>query len=358
MKNRFDFCVIGFNCLLAALLLATTLSSFGATRGLKIVGDVLAASEAEVFQSADKTYRALIIGNDSYRDPENLWQPLKRAVSDARAVEKLLIEHYGFADVVRVENASRRQLLHALRDFSKRVDDNDSVLVYYAGHGFLDQYTNKGYWVPVDAQGTDHATFVRNSTIRDELSDIAMKAKHTLLISDSCFSGTLLKPANRGLRVADNSHDYLQAVDNKKSVQILTAGGVEYVDDDYRASGHSPFTYFLKNELENNPYPVITASELSRKIQLAVSNNVEQEPQIGVLQGAGDELGEFLFIKVNLEVSGVPKERVKVKVNVISDTDAKDAAAHASAKKADAAAKTTTDKKTKKDDIVLPIQSF
>jgi hypothetical protein len=85
-------------------------------------------------------YRALIIGNDSYRDPQRRWPSLETAVSDARAVSRLLRRHYGFSDVEVLENATRRDILRALERLSKRSLPNDSVLVYYAGHGFLDDY--------------------------------------------------------------------------------------------------------------------------------------------------------------------------------------------------------------------------
>ncbi len=360
-KSKLDVILIGSNLVLASVLILASMKGFSEradNRGIQVVGDNSAKLSYASEIRPKGTYRALIIGNDDYRDPESLWKPLKRAVSDAKAIEALLVENYGFTDVERLINTSRSDLLHAFRDFSKRINPNDNVLIYYAGHGFLDQYNNKGYWVPIDASGTDHTTFVRNSTIRDELSDISSRAKHTLLISDSCFSGTLLKTASRGLRINDKSKDYLNSVDSKKSVQILTAGGVEYVDDDYRASGHSPFTYFLQNELKNNPYPVMTASDLSQRVQVAVSNNVEQEPQMGVLQGAGDELGEFLFIKVNLEVSGVPKDRVKVDVNVISDTPASAAGTEKLSEKSSAITEKSSTKKTNKEKMILPVQSF
>jgi len=346
MKKQLDCLIVGLNIILLSLLISTSLSSFADSRGLKIVADPAIDFAPEI-----STYRALIIGNNDYQDPERLWQPLKRAVSDARAVEGLLVAKYGFTDVLRIENASRRELLHGLRDFGKRINPGDSVLVYYAGHGFLDQSTQKGYWVPVDAEGTDHASFVRNSTIRDEISDISRKAKHTLLISDSCFSGTLLKSGNRGIKIENKAPDYLASVNNKKSVQIITAGGMEYVDDDYRSSGHSPFTYFLKSELENNPHPVLTASELSQRVKLAVSNNVEQEPQIGVLEGAGDELGEFLFIKVDLHVSGIDEDKIKVDVNVSTDDSKKGVDVKAKVK-------ATTGGESKKKPVLLPVQSF
>ncbi|MEJ2642305.1 MAG: hypothetical protein P8010_22335, partial [Desulfosarcinaceae bacterium] len=171
--------------------------------------------------------------------------------------------------------------------------------------------------VPVDAKDTDHTTFLRNSTIRDELGILASRAKHTLLISDACFSGTLLRGDRRGISAQMGTEAYYRKVANKRSIQVLTAGGVEYVDDDYQTSGHSPFTYFLLSELKNNHRLLLTASELSTNVEKAVANNVDQVPESGVVQGAGDELGEFIFINIDLAVEGVPKEKVKVKVNVV-----------------------------------------
>jgi len=264
------------------------------------------------------TYRALIVGNNQYEDETRRWPPLNTAISDAKAVADLLKKHYGFSDITLLENATRRSILHALNDLTKRVNPKDSVLVYYAGHGYLDMETNKGYWIPVDAQGEDHTTYLRNSTIRDELSIIANRAKHTLLISDSCFSGTLLRNSPRGAPPPTGQDRYYQKVADKKSVQIIAAGGEEYVDDNYSNSGHSPFTYFLLNELLHNDRPVITASELSANVEKAVANNAPQVPESGVLQGAGDELGEFIFLKLDIavEVDGIPEDRVNVTVQV------------------------------------------
>lgn len=264
-------------------------------------------------------YRALIIGNNDYYKTGGQWPPLKTAVSDAKALKTLLEKNYNFSDVKLLENATRREVLIALQGLSKRVMSDDSVLVFYAGHGYLDEETNKGYWVPVDAKGLDQTTYLRNSTIRDELTLIASRVRHTLLISDSCFSGSLLRSGTRGLPPDSNSDLYYQKVAVKKSVQIMAAGGVEYVDDDYRSSGHSPFTYFLLNELKTNNRPLLTLSELSTNVEKAVANNVEQVPETGVLHGAGDELGEFVFVKVDVHVKGVPKDKVRVKVNVIED---------------------------------------
>jgi len=233
-------------------------------------------------------------------------------------VAEILKSAYGFKDVELLVDASRSKVLKALTALENKIEENDSVLVYYAGHGYLDESSSRGYWIPVDANAKDHATYLRNSTIRDEISIIAAKAKHTLLISDSCFSGSLLRRGASAVVPEKGADRYYRKVANKKSVQIMAAGGIEYVDDDYRKSGHSPFTYFLLNELKHNDKQLVTASEVSSNVIRAVANNVSQLPESGVLNGAGDELGEFIFLRVKLdvEVEGIPKDKIKVLVDV------------------------------------------
>jgi len=307
----------GFN-LIRALLLGMLLGLCSVSTAQQSRGIAVEPVKKQALTPFNQgVYRALIIGNNYYHDSKGQWPPLKTAVSGARAVQQVLKDSYGFSDVELLENASRRDVLLALESLSQRAMANDNVLVYYAGHGFMDEETQKGFWVPVDAVGLDHTTYLRNSTIRDELTTIASRVRHTLLISDSCFSGSLLRSTTRGPAPVVDAEKYYQKVSSKKSVQIMTAGGVEFVDDDYNTSGQSPFTYFLLNELKHNNSPMLTMSELSSNVEKAVANNVEQVPESGVLQGAGDELGEFIFIKLDVAVEGVSPDRVKVKVNVV-----------------------------------------
>ena len=246
-------------------------------------------------------YRAVIIGNNTYNDKNKVWKDLSTAVNDAKTVANLLQTHYGFKDITFLENAGRKTILNAFKRLSKRVEPSDNVLIYYAGHGHIDKDEQRGYWIPTDGQGFDDTTFIRNSTIRDEINIIAEKTRHTLLVSDSCFSGSLLRGGNRGTTAVEPSQSYYSKVGSKKSVQVLTAGGKEYVDDNYRNSGHSPFTYFLLNELKTNNQKLVSLSEIATNIIKAVSNNVDQTPESGVLAGAGDELGEFIFARVSID---------------------------------------------------------
>jgi hypothetical protein len=78
--------------LLLALLPAG--SALGQSRGIALESKAVVQTTPFV----GGVYRALIIGNDSYRDPQRRWPSLETAVSDARAVSRLLRRHYGFSD--------------------------------------------------------------------------------------------------------------------------------------------------------------------------------------------------------------------------------------------------------------------
>lgn len=72
------------------------------------------------------------------------------------------------------------------------------------------------------------------------------------------------------------------------------------MDDNYKGTGHSPFTYFLLKELEYNENSFLEATDLSQAVARNVAINVQQTPVRGVLQGAGHEGGEFFFLKRGL----------------------------------------------------------
>ena len=243
------------------------------------------------------TYRALIIGNNDYRDPRGRWSRLNTAINDARAVATVLKDTYGFTDVQVLENATRRDMIQAFNSLAERAEEQDSVIVFYAGHGYLRESTDEGFWIPVDAEGADDSTFVPNAVIKTKVGILADRARHVLIISDSCFSGALLREGNRGASLDERTERYYQKVAGRKSVQLLAAGGLEFVDDNYQGTGHSPFTYYLLKELRDTPEPLIEATALSSQVVRNVSINVEQTPVSGVIHGTGHAGGEFFFVR-------------------------------------------------------------
>lgn len=79
-------------------------------------------------------FHALVIGNQNYK----YLKPLRTPRADAQAVKKILKEKYGF-QVQLLLDAKRDEITRALSTLRRTMREKDNLLIYYAGHGFLDQ---------------------------------------------------------------------------------------------------------------------------------------------------------------------------------------------------------------------------
>ncbi len=237
-------------------------------------------------------YYALIIGIDKY---SGIWPRLTNAVNDAKALEALLKSKYRFDDFRTLydEQATRENIIKQLEWLTSTVKVNDNVLIYYSGHGEFKQELNKGYWVPVNATTNSTADYISNNDIQTFLGGI--KSKHTLLVSDACFSGDIF----RGKTVTipfEESEKYYSKIYNLISRKAITSGGIEPVMDGGK-DGHSIFAYYLLKGLTNNNNNYYDASQLYDAIRIPVINNSTQTPNFQPIKDTGDEGGQFIFIK-------------------------------------------------------------
>ncbi len=237
-------------------------------------------------------YYALIIGIDKY---SGTWKKLNNAVNDARAIENSLKSQYKF-DVFRTlydEQATRVNIIKEFEWLVANVKPDDNVLIYYSGHGEYNKQLNKGYWVPVDAKEESTSYYISNSDIQTFLNGI--RSKHTLLISDACFSGDIFRGKTIEIPF-EESERYYRNVNSKVSRKAITAGGIEPVMDGGR-DGHSVFAYYLLKTLDYNNYKYFDASQLYNNIKIPVVNNSSQTPEFHPIKDTGDEGGQFIFFK-------------------------------------------------------------
>jgi hypothetical protein len=230
-------------------------------------------------------YYALVIGNDNYKH----LKPLENAVNDANDVTSLLRSKYQFkVDVL--ANATRDEIVSALSDLRNSVSAKDNILIYYAGHGYLDKEMDEGFWLPVDATDDNQVHWIANDTIMRSVR--AMKAKHVMIVADSCFSGTL----TRGIKIANTSSDYIKEIVEKKARTVLTSGGLEPVSD-VGGGNNSVFAASFLRILKENP-GVMNGSELFIEIRKQVMQNTkDQTPEYGDIRKAGHDGGDFLFVR-------------------------------------------------------------
>jgi len=234
-------------------------------------------------------YYALLIAIQNYDNPE--LSKLDYPMSDANRLRETLIENYSFEkdNVQILSNPDRRMIYKSLQSLRRKLTEKDNLLIFYAGHGTWMDDMRQGFWLPRDAAGpNDPSDWISNSSIRDYIK--AIKAKHILLIADACFSGGILK-----LRAAANP-DARSATDKiyqLPSRRALTSGSLKMVPD------RSVFADFLIKRLRDNREPYLDTQRLYANMRDAVIHNspTNQTPLYGVINEAGDEGGDFVFVK-------------------------------------------------------------
>jgi hypothetical protein len=155
------------------------------------------------------------------------------------------------------------------------------------GHGFWDEARNQGYWFPSDARRQNRSTWLTNADLKEYIS--AIKSKHTLLISDACFSGGIFK-SRSVMAGASRAVKELYELPSRKA---MTSGTLKEVPD------QSVFIQYLVKRLQQNTEKYLSAEQLYSTLRIAVINNSAngQVPQFGEIKESGDEGGDFIFIK-------------------------------------------------------------
>lgn len=229
-------------------------------------------------------YYALIIGNNGYVS----LPPLSTPVHDANALAGLLASRYGFNTEVLV-NVTRAEIMRAFARYRRLLGTNDNLLIFYAGHGIVDDEAEEGYWLGVDATLDDESTWIANTAIATTLR--AIKAKHVLVVSDSCYSGAL----TRGISAARITDEVaLARLASHRARTALTSGANEPVRDG-GGSGHSVFARFFLGALAENK-EILDGTQLYVRLRKGVMVNSRQSPQYGNIANAGHEDGDFLFV--------------------------------------------------------------
>lgn len=245
------------------------------------------SSEPPIAQSTSALgkYHALIIGNDAYQH----FPSLETAIADAKAVAELLQSAYGFRTHVLL-NANRYHILSELSRLRSDLTPEANLLIYYAGHGYLDEHTRRGYWLPIDAERSNPANWVSTSDLNDML--LALPAKRVLIVADSCYAGTLAPNAPFSTKSNAVSNEV-----GHRTRAVLTSGGLELVLDSGHF-GHSVFASTFLAQLRGN-HGRLTTAEVFPDIRREVQRWSDQTPQLAFLKSAGHTGGDFIFARVH-----------------------------------------------------------
>ena len=172
------------------------------------------------------------------------------------------------------DNATRDNLLDAMRSVFLQADENDVVLFYFSGHGI------EGAFVPVDFDGYSHR--LEHSEIRHILEQ--SRARQKIVLGDACHSGSLIGSqfasemlAAKEPSVGDMLDKYYKAFENCDSGMALfmsSKGQEVSLEDTGLRSG--VFSHYLirglKGEADADKDKIVTIEELFTFVKSKVSS--------------------------------------------------------------------------------------
>ena len=233
---------------------------------------------------------ALVVGIAEYPNLEKK-QQLQFTQADAEAIYSILISPEG--GNYRAENVhkligSQATLANLTRELETWLPsvakDNDRVLIYFAGHGFI--YDGRAYLAPQDI---DPAKGAASAYPMERLGAVVggkIQARSKILITDACHSGAI--------RPEDTQSINHSLVDLRKSMFSMTASRDREVSLESRlwGGGHGIFTYYvvrgMEGEADQNGDGVVTADELQDYVYRNVRDATKGQQNPTADQGSFD----------------------------------------------------------------------
>jgi hypothetical protein len=247
---------------------------------------------------------AVVIGISHYAKGPGQINDLRYADRDATSVLEFLKSPAGggVADqdalLLLNEEATTQTIRHALFSFLTKPQEQDTVVIYIAGHGAPDPLDPRNlYLLTADSKPDDMGGTAFPMWQLQDVFDRVLKAKRVLTFADTChsygFSGARASADSR--RANNLVNQYLQRYASKGQRAVITASDISEssFEDSKWGDGHGVFTYFLlrglNGEADLNHDGVVTAGELFAYLQQAVrqATGGKQNPRamVGIASG-------------------------------------------------------------------------
>jgi hypothetical protein len=212
-------------------------------------GEPLRLRAAPLFHDAERPDDyALIIGIEKYADLPAATYAERDASAAADFATAMGVPAHNISTLTG-DRATRAGLVKKLEGWlANNVNDNSTVYFYYSGHGAPDTKTGQAYLVPFDGdpEYLDQTGYPLKR-VYEKLG--ALKAKHVIVMLDSCFSGaggrSVLAKGARPL--VTNVGTGFNSADGK--ITVLAAAGADQISGTDDDKGHGLFSYYLFNGL-------------------------------------------------------------------------------------------------------------
>ncbi len=265
-------------------------------------------------------YYLFVIAVDAYVEAKTGFLPLNNPCNDAKKIVKTLINHYTFVEpeedpeskikvtlnqlpapktrILYNKNATYNNILGHFIALSKTLKEEDSLLVFFSGHGKMDR--GDSYIVPYDRDKKNLIT-PKDIKIQEILTRLKFEdgqlsrilCRNLLLVMDCCHAG-----------VAATGE--LKKLDGALSRRLLTSTFSKEVTDGLKDWG-SPFARAFLKELNDNTADIYKINNVSLTERLEkeyemirrLGKSVTQQPLVyASIPDTTDQFGEFEFRQI------------------------------------------------------------
>ncbi|NYZ11751.1 caspase family protein, partial [Azospirillum sp. RWY-5-1] len=252
-------------------------------------------------------------GIDAYQPP---FPRLQRAATDARTFAKTLRERmpdaYDAAESIKLSHelydgdASRMALIEALSAVAREAREEDTVVIYLAGHGVVDPLPEDNvdlyYFITQNVAGGDTATVAREAlSERDAMKLLRdIPARNKVLLLDTCHSGAVQEFTNYA---ASKIEKLKERVGRGPYILAAAAGDQTALDSSADRSRSGPFARAVIEalaETKGEPGETVDQIQLARYIRAKVPVYAQQDRwnQTAVVSFGGGDVDFFPVAQV------------------------------------------------------------
>lgn len=248
--------------------------------------------------------QAILIGSGKFGSA-SLLRNLQGPAADVAAFSNLLQRSdRGSFSALTLVNRRVESVEEKLFSELKNASREDTLLVYFSGHGLLDSRGRLCLSGRNSAKNNIEATTLRSDIILEQLAN--SKPRHKALILDCCYAATLgenLVPKDADQQI----HSILASAARRYGTYILASSGETQISLD------GPFSNFIRSILEaietgyadDRALGRITLSDLLRYCRMKLDGG-PQEPQGYDIGGIGDDF----VISESGKASRAPENRI------------------------------------------------
>lgn len=272
----------------------------------------------ELLDSNECQRRALLIGVNDYNYDDYIGN-LRYCVNDVVELNDVLSDkqrgNFSSSQLLHSENddvrslPTRSNIMSWTNLLANNSRDNDTILFYFAGHGF--EKNGMNYLLPSDSRfNILSETAIQLEWIKETLRKSPARKKFVII--DACHSGATIGRSNC-LAMSESFHDRMFS--EAEGFAILSSCKIGQLSYDYPEKNHGVFSYYLleglRGSADTDEDGIITVPDSNSYISKKLSEwSFEKEVQ----QNSTFEYkvsGDFIFVRNPLEDSKESETKIK-----------------------------------------------